>query len=69
MGNVQNMPIHREWVPGCQGLRGGAGVTDDRDEASFSDMGCSRTRDRLWSHSPGKYLTLSYLLTAEFQIM
>ena len=28
MGHVQNRPIHRhrEWVPGCQGLREGEGV-------------------------------------------
>ena len=37
MGNVQNREIrrHREWVPGCQGLGEGMGVTADGDRASL----------------------------------
>ena len=37
MGNVQKRPIHRhrEWVPGCQGLGRGRGVTVDGDGVSF----------------------------------
>ena len=37
MGNVQNRQIHRhrEWVPGCQWLRGQDGANGDRVSCWF----------------------------------
>ena len=51
-GNVQNRPIrrHRAWVPGCQGLGEGGGVTAYGDRVSFGVMEFSGIRQKSWLH-------------------